>query len=500
MLVVPGASAPPVLERGDVVGGAYRVEARIGGGGMGAVYRARRLADDRAVALKVVRDATPDLVARLEREAQITGSIDHPNLIRVHDVLRDEHGAPVVVMELLHGETLGQRLAREGTLPVAEVARIALGILGALEAAHARTVVHRDLKPDNVFLTSASGQPFVKVLDFGIAKAVEGASVIEGLPTLETRTGHILGTPQYMAPEQIFGEKDVDYRADVWALGVVIYEALAGKRPFDGDNVGQVFKAIALDPPVPLAERREGLPPALLALVGKMLTHARDERPKRLDAVRAVLLPFVDEASATPVDVGTAATLQAEAAARARTAEATRAPGADAMRASRRLSRSWPVGVTAAVVLVGGLLWLGRSPARGGGPSAWRSAGDVTSAAGSSTGDVTSAPPLSSHGDVTSAPLSTPRVPEGSGAWANTSGAPGRGDRAALPAGESVSARSAVTTGEGARASEPTPTRRRPALPPGADPGGKPVAAAVATPSSAAPHGPRSGPLHRDEF
>jgi eukaryotic-like serine/threonine-protein kinase len=299
-----------VMARGTVVGGAYRVEERIGGGGMATVYRAHRTSDGRAVALKVVRDATPDLLARLEREARITGAIDHPNLIRVYDVLRHDDGSPVVVMELLHGETLGAKLLRESRLSVPEVARIALGIVGALEAAHARAVVHRDLKPDNVFLTSVDGLPFVKVLDFGIAKAIEGADITAGLPTLETRTGHIVGTPQYMSPEQIFGEQDVDHRADVWALGVLLYEALAGVRPFDGANVGQVLKAIALEPPVPLARRQGSLPPEILALVERMLTYAREERLSDLDDVRGVLTPFAAALPEAAADVATAPTVE----------------------------------------------------------------------------------------------------------------------------------------------------------------------------------------------
>ncbi len=432
MPAASSASAPPVLERGDVVAGAYRIEARIGGGGMGAVYRARRIRDDRAVALKVVREHAPDLVARLEREARITGSIDHPNMVRVHDVVRDEGGAPVVVMELLHGETLGQRLARERVLPVAEVARIALGILGALEAAHARAVVHRDLKPDNVFLTSVDGKPFVKVLDFGIAKAIEGASVIDGLATLETRSGHIIGTPQYMAPEQIFGEKDVDYRADLWALGVVLYEALAGQRPFDGENVGQVFKAIALDPPVPLAERRVGLPRALLTIVAQLLAHARAERPASLADVRAALAPLVDD-TMTLIDAGTAATVEVTSAARATT--------------SRKGARGWVLGGVVFASVTGAAVWLASPPA------------PVASAA---------APTAA----IDPARVPEKAVPEAPSAVA-TLGRP-----ATLSAASPSSARARPATTAAAPASAPPP-------PP---------------PPPAASHGPRSGPLHRDEF
>ncbi len=440
-----------MLERGDVVGGAYRVEARIGGGGMGAVYRARRLTDDRAVALKVVRERAPELVARLEREARITGSIDHPNMIRVHDVLRDEDGSPIVVMELLHGETLGQRLARERILPVGELARIAIGIIGALEAAHARSVVHRDLKPDNVFLTSVDGEPFVKVLDFGIAKAVEGTGVIDGLATLETRTGQILGTPQYMAPEQIFGEKDVDHRADIWALGVVLYEALAGKRPFDGDNVGQVFKAIALDPPVPLAKRRGDLPPALLAIVGQMLTHARDERSARLAEVRAALLPFVDDAKLAPRDAGTAATVEVALALALRPPAVPRAELGSEDRVAPRSPRPWVLGGLALTAVVGGIAWLGRPP-----PS--------VASAPAPTAIIATAPATASE----VSPAEQKRQPVA----------------APLPSTRDL-ASSTVTPNRTKPTAAPSPS----IVPPRAE--------GAAT---AAPRVPRSGPLRRDEF
>ena len=337
--MTPGDSFAP----GTLVGGAYRVEERIGGGGMGAVYRARRMSDGQAVAMKIVRDTTPELVARLEREARLTGSLDHPNLVRVHDVLRMEDGSPVVVMELLHGETLGQRLRHAAPLSVGETARIGLGIAAALEAAHAQAIVHRDLKPDNVFLTSVDGHPFVKVLDFGIAKTT-GAVVLDGLASLETRTGQILGTPQYMAPEQIFGENDVDHRADLWALGVVLYESLSGTRPFDGANVGQVFKAIALDPPVPLGERRAGLPAPIVDLVTRLLAHARDARVSRIAEVRDVLAPFATDGAP---DLATA-------------------PTEEHVAVKRPRGPRWVV--PAVIALTAGLalgVWLMREPSRG---------------------------------------------------------------------------------------------------------------------------------------
>lgn len=296
--MVPSArdvSAATELAEGGVALGDYVLEARIGEGGMGVVYRARSSAGtSRAdlVAIKVLKERTPERVTRFVREARIAAAIRHPNLVAVHEVIDRQGEPPAIVMELLEGESLAERLARSRRLSLEDCASIVVAVARATRAIHARGVVHRDLKPDNVFLCRDGT---VKVLDFGIAKANGSpGSVDAGAGTL-TRTGQVLGTPHYMAPEVIFGEDDIDGRADVWSLGVIVYEALAGTRPFDGDNAGQVFKAVALEPPIPLARRAPGLPDDVARLVERMLEHARAARLQDLDEVVRVLGPYAGD-------------------------------------------------------------------------------------------------------------------------------------------------------------------------------------------------------------
>jgi eukaryotic-like serine/threonine-protein kinase len=292
------------LETGARVASHYVVVSLLGQGGMGTVYRARDERDDSLVAIKVLREARGDLATRFIREARIASALSHPNIATVKEVLELDDGAPAMVMELLHGESLGARIARSGKMDGGTIARVFRPVVAAIKAAHERGVVHRDLKPDNIFLCDDGT---VKVLDFGIARVIFDAADPAITAEALTDTGQLLGTPQYMAPEQIFGEKDVDARADVWALGVILYQALAGVRPFDGANPGQVFKAIALDPPVPLDERVPNAPRALADLVSRMLVHARAERLSDLAEVERVL-----DRLASSSDLGEAPTLMAE--------------------------------------------------------------------------------------------------------------------------------------------------------------------------------------------
>jgi serine/threonine-protein kinase len=259
---------------GDQVG-RYRVLHRVGAGGMGVVYAAEDTELRRNVALKLLR-ADPSqtagmLGARLKREARAASLIQHPNVVPVHDVLALEDGSPVLVMDLLVGESLRVKLDREAPLSVAETAEILLPVLSGLQAAHALGVVHRDLKPENVFLSvTAAGERGVKIVDFGVAKltALDGpAAQSAGM----TDTGALVGTPYYMSPEQAFGEKNVDARADLWAVGVILYECLAAKRPTEADNVGQVLKALAHMSFPALEAVAPSVPPGLAALVAGLL-------------------------------------------------------------------------------------------------------------------------------------------------------------------------------------------------------------------------------------
>jgi tRNA A-37 threonylcarbamoyl transferase component Bud32 len=280
------------LAAGTLVAGRYRLEYLLGEGGMGEVWAATHAITRRRVAMKFLKASTslrPDLRQRFLREARAASLVQHPSIVEVLDVFELDGGVPVMVMDLLVGETLGAKLARDKVLSASEAASILVAVVEAVHAAHAIGIVHRDLKPDNIFLKTTTGSGFtVKVLDFGIAKltAKEGDAAETG--TL-TGTGSIVGTPWYMAPEQCYGEKDIDQRADVWALGVILYECLSGQRPIEGSNVGQIVKRILHDGIVPIEERVPGLAPELARLVGRMLSPAREDRPRDLVEVHQVL-------------------------------------------------------------------------------------------------------------------------------------------------------------------------------------------------------------------
>jgi serine/threonine-protein kinase len=271
------------LAPGDRLADRFRLERVVGEGGMGVVWAAR---DDRAgaapVALKILKEVTAAEKRRFLREAEVMQSFDHPGILDVREVVAVGEDV-LLVMDLLEGESLGARLGRVGRLGLGEAIGVLLPLLDATSAAHARGVVHRDLKPENVFLC-ADGR--VVLLDFGMAKLT--ASLDLAISGWMTESGLILGTPHYMAPEQIYGERDVDARADVWALGVVTYECLSGERPVSGKSFGQIVRALQRREMVDLAERAPAMPALVLALVRRMLAHDRRERPS-LDEIRATL-------------------------------------------------------------------------------------------------------------------------------------------------------------------------------------------------------------------
>src|ERR1700719_2158313 len=228
--------------------GTYEVLSAIGAGGMGEVYKAHDTKLRRDVAIKVLpesfaRDA--DRLARFRREAQLLASLNHPNIATIYNI-EDSNNTTYLVMELVRGETLAERIKREGAVPVEESLTIAKQIAEALEAAHEKAIIHRDLKPANVKLTPEGK---VKVLDFGLAKAFAGDAATEDIsnsPTLSmvaTMQGVILGTAAYMSPEQAKG-KAVDKRTDIWAFGVVLYELLTGRQTFPGDDIREILAAV----------------------------------------------------------------------------------------------------------------------------------------------------------------------------------------------------------------------------------------------------------------
>jgi len=230
---------------GAVLTGSYQVVGLIGEGGMGRVYEARhtRLAGKR-FAIKLLHDELayqPDILARFEREAQSASTINHPNVVEVVDVCRLEDGRPFIVTEFLEGEELGALLDRVGQLEPQAAIRIARQICRALMAAHEKGIVHRDMKPENVFLVGDLTAPRVKIIDFGISKQSEDSAKL-------TRTGMVMGTPAYMAPEQARGEH-VDKQADIYAVGGILYRSVTGHKPYEGEDGAMVLTQVLMEEP-----------------------------------------------------------------------------------------------------------------------------------------------------------------------------------------------------------------------------------------------------------
>jgi serine/threonine protein kinase len=259
------------LSEGAVLREKYRIEQKIGAGGMGTVYRARHLAFDELKAVKLVHAALledPFFLARFKAEAVITRKLQHPNAIRVKDIDTTEDGRPFIVMEYIEGMSLRQLMQKQGRFPVDLAVSLASQICKALQAAHLIGIIHRDIKPENV-LVSTNG--IVKVVDFGIAKAREPSG--DTPMSLATRTGLLVGTPQYMSPEQALGKRstEIDGRSDIYSAGLLLYEMLVGASPFHADTpLGFVNEQIRTLP-VPLERERQGIPTEVSAAVMRAL-------------------------------------------------------------------------------------------------------------------------------------------------------------------------------------------------------------------------------------
>jgi serine/threonine-protein kinase len=253
---------------GQVIGGRYRLGERLGQGGMGVVYAATQESLARQVAVKLLQPMlaqSGESMLRFKAEAERAGRLAHPHIVQILDFGHEPNASAWIAMELLRGESLAARIAR-GRLSEAEVVRIAKETLSALEAAHGAHLVHRDLKPDNIFLADVPGiGTTVKVLDFGIAKLLDDESAGK-----LTATGMLLGTPLYMAPEQARGG-EVDPRADLYALGAVLYEALTGRPPLQGKNYNALLFAILSETPAPLASSRPDVSPDLAYVITRAL-------------------------------------------------------------------------------------------------------------------------------------------------------------------------------------------------------------------------------------
>ncbi|MDI1433364.1 serine/threonine-protein kinase [Polyangium sorediatum] len=271
-----GAAASPVAYApGDIIGGKYQLQRVLGQGGMGAVWVARNLSLDADIALKLIRRdrATEEASARLLTEARAAAKLGHPGIVRVFDFGQTEVGDPYLVMELLTGESLSAILARKKRLAPSVALQTLLPVAAALAAAHLKGIVHRDLKPDNVMLTTdESGKIVPKLLDFGIARVLR-----DDVERHVTIAGEVLGSPDYMSPEQARGEADIDHRTDVWTYSVLLYETLTGRRPFDAPNYNALIAAIVANTPMPTHAFGTG-DAALWAIIERGLAKDRSAR------------------------------------------------------------------------------------------------------------------------------------------------------------------------------------------------------------------------------
>lgn len=281
---------------GEVLAGKYRIEQKLGEGGMGVVYAATHLALDQPVAIKLLRTemaSHPEVAERFQREARAAAMIKSEHVARVLDVSTLDSGEPYMVMEYLEGRDLEKTLEEDGPLTVARAASVIVEACHPLAEAHAQGIVHRDLKPANLFLAKQPGGRMVlKVLDFGISKATKDSKKL-------TATSVIMGTPYYMSPEQIRTASDVDARSDVWALGVILYELVSGTLPFVGDNAASIIAAISMDAAIPLRQVAPGAPDGLARICDKCLLKDRDYRYRDVGELARALLPFTIDGDAS---------------------------------------------------------------------------------------------------------------------------------------------------------------------------------------------------------
>jgi serine/threonine protein kinase len=277
---------------GKTLAGKYRIEERISEGGMGTVYRATHVLMEKKVAVKVLHPslaADEKIVARFTREAKAASRISHPHALNVTDFGEAEDGVVFMIMEYIDGQTLKKIIRGEGPMPLARVVEIAKQIAGALDAAHAEGVVHRDLKSDNIMLAETSGGDWAKVLDFGIAKIKEP----DGYDPELTAPNLIIGTPQYMSPEQCSQAHEIDSRSDIYSFGVILFEMLAGHVPFTGESATVIMLKHLQEPPPSVLEERHDLPPA----VGQVIARALSKRPEDRQQSASELVDALELAS-----------------------------------------------------------------------------------------------------------------------------------------------------------------------------------------------------------
>jgi hypothetical protein len=348
---------------GRMLAGQFRIDALLGQGGMGAVYKGTQLSVNRAVAIKLIAASAPnqdELVKRFRREAEATARLSHPNTVRLFDFGVSDAHELYMVMELLEGCDLSAHLQNQGSMPLTEALRLVRQVLCALSEAHALGIVHRDLKPGNVFLSRVQGgEIFVKVMDFGIA-GIEQARDTQKL----TMTGAVMGTPAYMSPEQAQG-RPVDARSDLYSLGVMLFEMLTGRLPFEADTVVSLLLAHVTKPPARLNEVLPDSPQlaALQSLLDLLLAKTPEERPQSA----AAALEAVDALAAGSLQLPPRQASGARVAATANTASAatplgwsvTQGHGAAAAQKHRALLLLMAAG---AIALGGVIAWRTHAP------------------------------------------------------------------------------------------------------------------------------------------
>jgi eukaryotic-like serine/threonine-protein kinase len=304
LMIQPESHSVAGVNEGDVLAGKYRVERILGIGGMGVVVAAHHLQLDEKVALKFLLPqslADTDAVARFLREARAAVKIKNEHVARVIDVGTLPNGAPYMVMEYLDGGDLAAWLKQRGPLPIEQAVEFVLQACVAVADAHALGIVHRDLKPANLFCVRRSdGQLSIKVLDFGISKL---ASIAGAGPSLAmTKTASMMGSPLYMSPEQMRSSKDVDAQTDIWALGVILFELISGRPPFQGDSITELAIKINNEAAPPIQSVRPDVPGELQTIVSKCLEKDRRRRYRNVAELALALVPFAPKRAQGTVD------------------------------------------------------------------------------------------------------------------------------------------------------------------------------------------------------
>jgi serine/threonine-protein kinase len=289
-------------KEGDVIAGKYLIQRVLGRGGMGVVVAAEHVTLRQRVAVKFLLPeavARAGSVERFLREARSAVMIQSEHVARVFDVGTLDTGSPYMVMELLQGSDLGELLDAKGKLPIDQAVDYVLQACEAIAEAHALGIIHRDLKPANLFLTSRSdGSSLVKVLDFGLSKPPK----TDALDASLTQANAIMGSPFYMSPEQIRSLKGLDSRGDIWSIGVILYQLIAGVRPFEAESLGALFLMIGADAPASLKDHRPDAPDALVAAVMRCLEKDPPRRTQSVSELALALAPFGTEGSALSVE------------------------------------------------------------------------------------------------------------------------------------------------------------------------------------------------------